>query len=349
MKILKNSLLISSTFVATVIGAGFASGQELLSYFVIYGKNSIFGLFIMSALFSACSLFVMLRIDKDSLDSFDEYVNKISGKHTGIFIKACVFLFMFASFCSMAAGSSELFFSALSLDKSIGIAVMLTACFIILLFDLKGILAINSILAPIMSISLFFLGIYTFIFRNTAVFQSSTINHLCKNYLTSSVIYASYNTLTTVVILSETKNLIFKKKVCYISSFLGGGALLIISVAMWASLMLYYGKIPLYSIPFLTLSARHGSLFKLLYGIILYLSMFTTAVSCGYGTVKWLKEKLKIKRLTAIILTIALSLPVIFLGFEDIIKKIYSGFGYLGLVLIVLILTDGVHLMTKKD
>ena len=44
--------LISITLVIIValIGAGFASGQEIFSFFYIYGKNGIYGILIMSIL-----------------------------------------------------------------------------------------------------------------------------------------------------------------------------------------------------------------------------------------------------------------------------------------------------------
>ncbi len=348
MNELKNSLLIAGTFIATVIGAGFASGQEILSYFVIYGKNSIYGLFIVCTLFIMCSICVMVRVNRDNIDSFDEYASAICGKFSAAFIKLCVVLFMFASFCSMVAGSGELFSGSFGLEKSVGIWVMLGACVVVFLFDLNGILTLNSILAPIMSISLFFLGIYAFLFRDTATFGSGIIEVLCKNYITSSLVYASYNMLTSIVILAEMRSLITKKRVCFISSAIGGGALFFIALAMWASLMLYFGKIPLGSMPFLTVVSRKGEFIKLIYSIVVYLSMLTTAVSCGYGVLRWLRGKLKIKRLSAIILTIALSLPVIFLGFEGIVKNIYSLFGYLGLVLIVYILSDGIRLISDK-
>lgn len=69
MKELKNTLLIAGTYVATVIGAGFASGQEILSYFVIYGKQSLYGLLLVCVLFTLCALCVLLRTERNGLES----------------------------------------------------------------------------------------------------------------------------------------------------------------------------------------------------------------------------------------------------------------------------------------
>lgn len=121
-----------------------------------------------------------------------------------------------------------------------------------------------------------------------------------------------------------------------------------IALAIWAAVALYYGKIELGEMPFLTIVARRGNLLRVLYSVVLYFSMFTTAISCGYGVLEWLRGTLKIKKLTAIIVLIAVSCPVLTLGFSSIVKNVYSIFGYLGLVLIVLVLADGVRMLSEK-
>lgn len=348
LKELKNTFLIAGTYVATVIGAGFASGQEILSYFVIYGKKSVYGLMIVCVLFILCALCVMLRVDKNDINGFDEYMNAISGRYMCVFIRLCVTLFMFASFCSMAAGSGELIYDSFGTERAYGMAVMLVMCAVVFLFDIKGILAVNAVLAPIMAVSLFVLGIYSFVCRDTVVFGGGAAARLCDNYITSALIYASYNILTAIVILAQMKPMISKRSVCFSSAVIGGGALFVIALAIWGAIKLYYGKIPLGEMPFLTIVARRGNVLRSIYAAVLYFSMFTTAISCGYGVIERLKSVLKIKKLTAVIVLTAASCPVLTLGFSDIVKNVYSLFGYLGLVLIVYVLADGIRMMGEK-
>ncbi len=348
LKELKNIFLIAGTYIATVIGAGFASGQEILSYFVVYGKKSIYGLMIVCVLFILCALCVMLRVDKNDINGFDEYMSVISGTRTRVFIKACIMLFMFASFCSMVTGNGELFFENFGFGRFVGCILMIVVCCMIFLFDLKGILAVNAFLAPIMTISLFVLGLCAFVFRGQAVFANEIFVRLCKNYVVSALIYASYNLLTVIVIISEMKPLISKKSVCYAASIIGGGALFVIALSMWAAIKLYYGKIVLSDMPFLTIVSRGGEGVKSFYSIILCFSMLTTAISCGYGVIEWLVSSLKIKKLTAIIILIAASCPVLLLGFTGIVRNVYSIFGYFGLVMMVYILADGIRMINEK-
>ncbi len=344
----KNTLLIALTYVATVIGAGFASGQEILSYFVVYGKKSIYSLMGVCVLFILCALCVMMRVDKNDINGFDEYICSIAPKKACNFIKICVMLFMLVSFCSMVSGSGELFYSSLKINRIFGMGAMMLLCVVVFWFDIKAILTVNAVLAPIMAVSLFFLGIYSFVFRDVATFSSTLVTSLCKNYIISGLIYASYNLLSAIVIIAGLKELITKRSVCIGASVIGGGALFIISIAIWASIKLYYGKIILGELPFLSIVSRNGKMLEIIYSLSLYFSMFTTAISCGYGVFNYLMTSLKIKKLTAIIILIAASCPILLFGFSGIVKHIYSLFGYLGIILIVYVLCDGVKMISEK-
>ena len=46
MRNIRNILSVVCGYVAAVIGAGFASGQEIISFFVKYGKYSIIGVLL---------------------------------------------------------------------------------------------------------------------------------------------------------------------------------------------------------------------------------------------------------------------------------------------------------------
>lgn len=52
MRNIRNILSVVCGYVAAVIGAGFASGQEIISFFVKYGKFSIIGVLLSCLIFS---------------------------------------------------------------------------------------------------------------------------------------------------------------------------------------------------------------------------------------------------------------------------------------------------------
>ena len=56
MRNIRNILSVVCGYVAAVIGAGFASGQEIISFFVKYGKYSIIGVLLSCVIFSVFAI-----------------------------------------------------------------------------------------------------------------------------------------------------------------------------------------------------------------------------------------------------------------------------------------------------
>ena len=59
MRNIRNILSVVCGYAAAVIGAGFASGQEIISFFVKYGKYSIIGVLLSCIIFSVFAYAVL--------------------------------------------------------------------------------------------------------------------------------------------------------------------------------------------------------------------------------------------------------------------------------------------------
>ena len=67
-------LKIVFVIIGTLIGAGFASGQEIYSFFYVYGKKGIIGL-ILSALIMSVVIYKVLKIiKKKEIKSYKEFL-----------------------------------------------------------------------------------------------------------------------------------------------------------------------------------------------------------------------------------------------------------------------------------
>ena len=76
MRNIRNVLSVVCGYVAAVIGAGFASGQEIISFFVKYGKYSIIGVLLFVRYFfgvCVCGFIGMCR--KKNIETYSDYLN----------------------------------------------------------------------------------------------------------------------------------------------------------------------------------------------------------------------------------------------------------------------------------
>ena len=75
--ILKNILIITMTIIGSIIGAGFASGQEINSFFYKYGIIGILGILISIFLISLIIYKVFLIIKKENINNYKEFLKII--------------------------------------------------------------------------------------------------------------------------------------------------------------------------------------------------------------------------------------------------------------------------------
>ncbi|WMM24710.1 hypothetical protein RBU61_17550 [Tissierella sp. MB52-C2] len=70
----KEWLSIASIYVGTVIGAGFASGREIIEFFGVYGINGIWGMFIVGIILSLIGSLLLIKIYNNKIRSCRAYI-----------------------------------------------------------------------------------------------------------------------------------------------------------------------------------------------------------------------------------------------------------------------------------
>ena len=76
---------VAGTYVGTIVGAGFASGQEILQFFVSFGNLGVLGIFIVSILFIYLGYLIMDLGWELNASSHLPIVTKIGGRFAGAF------------------------------------------------------------------------------------------------------------------------------------------------------------------------------------------------------------------------------------------------------------------------
>lgn len=84
----KKSLLIlqiAATYIGTVVGAGFASGQSILQFFTVFGAWGGVGILISTFLFMWIGTKMMVLAHRIKAFSFQELNTYLFGNISGIF------------------------------------------------------------------------------------------------------------------------------------------------------------------------------------------------------------------------------------------------------------------------
>lgn len=340
MSNIKNTLKIAFVYIGTVLGAGFASGQEMLKFFTEYGLNGIYGLILTGTLFFIIGWAVLELSFVQKAKTFREFIKPITGDFIGLLLEWVVIAFMFICFGTMLAGSGALIEQKFNLSYQVGIIIMAISCFITFLFDVKGIVAVNAILAPILLVGCFMLGLYIWIFKSSVVFNNEpSIFYMIRyNWLASSILYISYNSVTAIVVLTTLHNYIKNKKIALYGSLIAGIGLGLLGVCLGVITLINYNVIQGDEIPMLTIVMQYAPAIQYIYLFVLLSAMFTTAVANGYGIVVKIKVKTKKSGLGYIIIFIFSSIMFAQIGFSNMVGSVYPVFGYIGFLELLIII-----------
>lgn len=149
---------ITLVIIGALIGAGFASGQEIFSFFYIYGKNGIYGILIMSILIGIFIYKSLKIIYQKQVYNYNDFLNLFI-KNTKIrnVILWIVNVLLLVSFYIMVAGFGAYFEQEIGINRIIGSIVLNLLCVIVFFSNIKGVLKASNLIVPFPYFFLYFL------------------------------------------------------------------------------------------------------------------------------------------------------------------------------------------------
>ena len=317
--------------IGTIIGAGFASGQEIYSFFNIYKENGILGIIIASIIIGTVIYKVLITCNKLNTKTYKELLekNRIPKKIVKIFY-IIINLFLIISFYIMATGFTAYFKQEFSIPTIITAIFVAILCYITFLKNIEGIAKINTIIIPILIIIILALGFKSDIINIMSNFKIQNIN-LSLDWFLKSIEYAGYNTILLIPMLINlkkyTKNK--EKQISIISTFI----FFIITTIIYF-IMYNYNNLSNIEIPLVFIASQFGDGFKIIYGIVIILAIYTTIISSGYSFLtNCTKTESTYKLLAKIICFLVLF--VYSLSFAGLVNLTYPVFGLLGVIQLI--------------
>lgn len=335
---MKKTLKVCAVYIGLVIGAGFASGREILEYFNFRSNTNIGGILLSSFLFMFIAYIILSKSSESDITDFDGYIDSVAGR-TAPFVKSFMLIYMFCGLFVMFSGSGAILDSVSQYSEFLGAVIMAVICFVVLSFDLHGIIALNLILVPIMICGIVFVSVCSAIFSDIPAFSPDPIDH--GTVLLSAVCYSVYNTVTSGgVLIPLAKNMTLKN--IRFSAVCGGFVIGLLIMLVWTVQSINFDIIYQSELPMLTVAALCGKLCKRVYTAVLFMAICTTAVSYGFGLMSHFSSKIKTpaqRTLFAGVLCLT-ALPFSLYGFSNLVSQLYSFFGYIGMIWIIMVIVD---------
>ncbi len=324
---------IASAYIGTVVGAGFASGQEVLQFFNAYGLWGLCGMLISSLLFFFIG-YSILKLGRNlNAQSHVDIVRHTNGELLGTLIDIVITVFMFGGLAAMLAGAGAIFNEQFGIAPLWGMAAMAAVTLVTVATGTQSVVSAMSAIVPFLILSVLYICIVSLI-RNpitqAEIDTAAMLGGATPHWLLSAVNYASYNIVVSIGVLAAMGAGTTSKRQLLGGALGGALGLGFGMAAIYLCVLTNIGHAYAMEVPMIAAASAISPFVRLLFALVLFGAVYTTAVGNLFGLVQRISYQLP-RWLFAAAAT-ALAFAVAQLGFSNMVKYLYPAVGYGGML-----------------
>ena len=335
-------MAIAMAVVGLIVGAGFASGQEMMQYFVAFGRWGIAGAVLAGVVMADAAAAVL------SLASYF-----LAGEHTAVFdrisspimsriLDVAVMVTLFSTGSVTFAGAGANLRQQFDLPLWAGSLLMVVLVALTGMLDVDKVTRIIGAISPFIIVFLVGASIYSIIRADgtLAELEPATEGLLTTlpNWWVSAVNYVGFNFMVAVSMAIVIGGTHLNPREAGVGGLLGGaifgGLLIIVSVALFYSVEAVGGD----DMPMLTIVDRVNPALGVAMAVVVYGMIFNTAIGMFYALGKRLTRNRKDRFRPVFLGSVAVGLALSFIGFQTLVSTVYPAIGYIGIVLIIVVI-----------
>ena len=345
---------VASVWFGTHVGAGFATGNQILNYYVAYGWTAvIFPLISMGVL--AYVIYVIMKFARlRGLDNYNDTFRELWQPYPQLAISFEIFyiIIILAAVAAAINGAALLVQDIIPALGLVGSTIVVAAILIVLcLFGVKLIIAASTVLTVGILVTAGVMIIVGIISRPDAVaaaFSKPLVN-TGEGFWRGVVIYCGFQCVSIPAMIAAAVTLNQKgvKKAGILGGIMNGGMLAL------SGLMLLGWSADIYTAPAEANAVALPNLFicnqigwdwlVICYSVLMFCAFISTCVTLIYTMILRVDKKFfvrsnvheKVRMAIIGVILIAVCMSLSFIGISDIITYAYGYDGYLALVAIV--------------
>lgn len=335
---MKESLKIAGAFVGVIVGAGFASGRELLLMFVDFGVWGLLGAVVSASLFIFLGMALAGMGSRLRASSHKDVVNALCGRYLGAFVDLMITFFMFAVTVVMLAGGGALLeqqFGIPALFGSLAVTVIVVA---IVCLDVQKVIGMIGAATPLLILTAVAVALYGVATRGLSFGEldqlASQQDAGASHWLLGALLYVSYNIVAGVPFLSIMGGTAKTEKHAIWGGIFGGALLGVLMLVMSLGLLSRLDSVADLPMPMLSIATEISPVLGLVMAVVIFLMILNTAVGTLYSfSARLLPAGTRTFRIGSAAAA-ALAFVGSLVGFVSLVGQVYPLFGYLGFLLI---------------
>ena len=353
MQLFKESIMVAFAFVGVVVGAGFATGQEIFQFFTSNGIYSISGIIVTGLIITLAGVFVLntgfVIQSHNHSESIRYYLHPIIARIFDIILT----LFLFSLAMIMTAGGASTIHESFGLPYWLSSLILVLVILMTLFLKFERLITILGMVTPFLVIVVSIIAIYYFI---TGDLNFSAANHFNKEHQSLSLgwwfdglNYASLQIAAAFSFLSVMGGRMQHRQSGLWGGLIGGIIITLLLLMINFGLVTEFEDIQSVALPTLLLASHISPLLGTVMSIIMVLVIYNTIVGLMYAFASRFTEPFSKGYFVLIIIMAIITFICTFIGFISLIGKVFPVMGLFGFILLIPILYQGFkHLIFSK-
>jgi uncharacterized membrane protein YkvI len=337
----RKSLKIALAFVGLLVGAGFATGQEVIQYFVSFGALGVWGAVISGILMTVAGAVIIQLGSYFLAEEHNMVFRHVAHPVLSKVLDVSITITLFAVGLVMLAGAGSTLEQQFGLPSWIGAGLLTVLVMVTGLLDVDKVSAIISGVTPLIIVAVIVGFVYTMLNLPSDLAALDAIatqaDSPVRPWWLSALNYTGMALLLGVsmclVIGGSNPN---PREAGW--GGVAGGALYTVLLLMAAAILyLNIARIGAAEVPMLELfDSMHPALGYVMV-VIVFAMIYNTAIGMFYALGRRLTASHQHRYRPVFLLTCVAGYAVSFVGFGTLMSYVYPAIGYIGMVMIVVV------------
>ncbi|MFY4776781.1 hypothetical protein [Metabacillus sp. RGM 3146] len=329
-------LQVAFVYVGTVVGAGFATGREIVEFFTKFGPAGTFGIVIAGILFAVLGTKMMVISSRIGAVSFKDFNLFLFGKWAGSFVNVIMLVLLLGVTSVMLSGGGAIFEERLHLPSQIGLIVTAGLTMIVMMRGVKGLVGVNMLVVPMLLLLSLVVTVSSF-WGNQLSFILDKQNIISINWIFSSICYAAYNLALSQAVLVPLAAEVRDEKILKYGGILGGIILTFIMLGSHFALLMLPDVLA-YDIPMAEVMKTVFSAAYYIYVLVIFGEVFTSVIGNLYGMEKLVLHYMKLPGMVIVCGILAAAYAISLFGYGRLISSIYPFLGLITLIFLIFLI-----------
>ncbi|WP_204193436.1 hypothetical protein [Staphylococcus sp. GDY8P47P] len=352
MQLFRETIMVAFAFVGVVVGAGFATGQEIFQFFTSHGSYSITGIIVTGLIITLAGVFVLntgftIQSHNHS-ESIQYYLHPMIARIFDIILT----LFLFSLAMIMTAGGASTIHESFGLPYSLSSLLLVLFILMTLFLKFERLITVLGMVTPFLVIVVSIIAIYYFITGDVNFSAANRFNEqhgLSLGWWFDGLNYASLQIAAAFSFLSVMGGRMQHRQSALWGGILGGIIITLLLLMINLGLVTEFEHIQSVALPTLLLANHISPLLGTMMSIIMILVIYNTIVGLMYAFASRFTEPFSKGYFVLIIAMAIVTFICTFIGFISLIGKVFPIMGLFGFILLIPILYQGFkHVVLSK-